>query len=1582
MDDIAGDTSADIPLVQVQADRQTRVEWPKGRATGRIEFSDQLWSGSFGVLQREVRRLTEPTLVRVDFSQVEWADPLPMLSLCATIREVMASAGVRLQLVIGEVNGVSRRRGGFLKFLVQQGFIDCLWVEGRTTCFLDNGPAKDKHELIKLVEETRTSAIYSNSRCLTARLVDLDNQCANNGARRLDTQANEIVSQWLREIDEHCLRRFFERDPELIANVQVKLRIILLELLLNAMEHAFRRSPGVTKTMGVMLRIRRSDDSHQSKQVLQNAIRLENRRCPMLRKFHRNSEDKWLELFAVDNGCGLAADIEEWLQTGNLKLRPLLKKIKPTTNIMSPLAKVLFSQPVSRLSRTEKTTVTGFQHISFVLAEQFDFARLYSMGEWVGSAHPWSHDQHDVTVSTRKRNGIVNTPVGTAWHFCIGLTGTDFDDAGKVIGNWNRLHRDLLDSPDAANAKPMEWAYYDERDLGQGSSKLDWEVDIRKARSLSMWLPGAITKQHIHSWLVFARRTAIARPKEQYFWLICDLAPREAKLFYEVMSREQFDDTEAPRLDVFLVTYTWHCLGVAATALGFAPWRKSKQEKMALKGSRSIFELIRYHDSTVFWDGVIGPDESASNEESSSVRLTKDVAFGAFLAEEIIWSRDTHGRPELVLDGYLDVTEALAAPKRESVARRALRRCWYALDEQLACIAADNLLVSMLPRERRAGSSEWYSGGQLSRPDYVLVNSISVTGQSIRSEGRHTGEVINLLHHPPRRVDGGEPRHETPRNGRIALEWRAGSVTLRPRDANSLPYERIPGTPYVGRGGAKAIPVRRFRRPTDNLESVYFEHSIYAADPQQTYDQFDRLNVLKIGHWSYGPHHQLLTVNLGKAIASETIDRGPMLRWLLRQLEELASLGVSVVIYPSHRVTDALVQALKRLSVESGSSSLPRNFIPVHFLGRHAQTAIRIPSLTYDRIKAALRESAARKAVILDDAVVTGKAQREFGQLLRNAGAEDVMTLGLLTRTGIPLYRNYLVSEYSSKNRFYWRWDVPSLGAGRHCPLCSAIGLAGSLRDSLFLEESSEEISSWIQTWAHSPVETHWERAGLVPGQLPSLREITFGKEWPKDGSMPIPYKLTHRTTTGLAATVVELIRVTAYKEVGLKIARRPAGRELEGKTERREWLRCVAEVLLVQTLLFFDDFEFGELEPRMSDLADLLLEIQLLSDDDLGAVPLELQQLICLTLLLAPEDILPYVVERILDKAGAIEHASVRILVTVGLLLRRTPKLPWENIVRRTLARHTDPEARRRALGFLSRSFATVGKKANDTTAQSCLILFLVLGASDRDSHSGLLRRLLLAKQPQTTGAILHDLQLAASALEHLPNALFQGVTTQLRVRELAAVMRRSADQLVKKLERAPSEQALATELDVLHNTLFLQEDGWIGIRDELAPDVERLTSFLRQCPSHDEWSEYLDHKQRHDPEVVAQWRKRGAVVLPNLSVRCDVSDVKKRLFCPPLALRMVKDYLLNVVHAVRRPGDEFDMHCQLVGAPGGVKLIIRNGCSEPGQVPKPKLSEALLSSLTDLITVSIDTDRKRHEIRVSIGLPVINAIWSKVTK
>jgi hypothetical protein len=92
---------------------------------------------------------------------------------------------------------------------------------------------------------------------------------------------------------------------------------------------------------------------------------------------------------------------------------------------------------------------------------------------------------------------------------------------------------------------------------------------------------------------------------------------------------------------------------------------------------------------------------------------------------------------------------------------------------------------------------------------------------------------------------------------------------------------------------------------------------------------------------------------------------------------------------------------------------------------------------------------------------------------------------------------------------------------------------------------------------------------------------MTFGKEW-IPGEDAVAYEVKHSTTTGLAAMVVELLRITSYRAVGLQIADEPWGKKQRPLDPNRPaWKHASFEILIGQILLFFDDFDFDELTYR-----------------------------------------------------------------------------------------------------------------------------------------------------------------------------------------------------------------------------------------------------------------------------------------------------------------------------------------------------------------------------------------------------------------
>jgi hypothetical protein len=77
------------------------------------------------------------------------------------------------------------------------------------------------------------------------------------------------------------------------------------------------------------------------------------------------------------------------------------------------------------------------------------------------------------------------------------------------------------------------------------------------------WLPGAITKQHIHQWLTaLGNKTDHVRRN----WLIADLSKLQARTLLAVLEKGMVWRPAFPDLDVFVITSDW-----------FLAWLKSKR---------------------------------------------------------------------------------------------------------------------------------------------------------------------------------------------------------------------------------------------------------------------------------------------------------------------------------------------------------------------------------------------------------------------------------------------------------------------------------------------------------------------------------------------------------------------------------------------------------------------------------------------------------------------------------------------------------------------------------------------------------------------------------------------------------------------------------------------------------------------------------------------------------------------------------------------------------------------------------------------------------------------------------------------
>ncbi len=366
--------------------------------------------------------------------------------------------------------------------------------------------------------------------------------------------------------------------------------------------------------------------------------------------------------------------------------------------------------------------------------------------------------------------------------------------------------------------------------------------------------------------------------------------------------------------------------------------------------------------------------------------------------------------------------------------------------------------------------------------------------------------------------------------------------------------------------------------------NLNFAEPLYGRTPEDTYNDFQRLGVLKTGHWKYGSRHDLQTINMRLAFRFSFLELGPLYVWLKDQFKRLFSLDnenktalAQLLIYPSHRVTDSI---LDRIRQDPGFVGvLPEGgMIPVKFLGMHTVSPLLASHLVAYRIQKLVTERnwADWSAVIFDDGAVSGKHMRELTQFLQSLNA-NVYTLALLDRTGLPA-QEAVFEKFSRRHSRLWRWDIPSLGNKRDCPLCQGLAITQTYSDRLPSERQKKRLSEWSELWKVRDVDTEWHHGGLQQTHFVPPLKITFGVDEDSNGKRQ-EKDLFLNNSTAATSVLLELTRLTSRVDVTMKKAK------IVAKTNPDAAIEMIAS----QLLLFLDELNFQEKCDRFIQLLHLI---------------------------------------------------------------------------------------------------------------------------------------------------------------------------------------------------------------------------------------------------------------------------------------------------------------------------------------------------------------------------------------------------------
>jgi len=910
-----------------------------------------------------------------------------------------------------------------------------------------------------------------------------------------------------------------------------------------------------------------------------------------------------------------------------------------TVDPLQRMTQLLFKIPFSRiLNRSEtRSTVTGLLLLGIMLRQDSDFTRIYSGGEWVGSRHPWdkknsTHGHLNIFRQAKLDKSSCAKGLWYAFSIQPDQVRLEYPKERWVIPTFEdrqQLIRGLTLPP--LTIIPDDLCFEDRRlnqfcelpDKWNHDKDLQYEDVFTNTSVVVLRPPRSLQKKQLEKWLgrlASASKTLNENDKAGTF-ILADLSPFQAITYAELINLIKLNDSA--RLDIYLVTEDWAvcCFSKSATNKtidGSVPEINIEKARRFLSGSDAeqqvsalaVQRLLRYADSYVFWKPV-GSERS----------LPSDVYFHGVVS----WSSSydhSHlnktGEKEIFIRGYLDLTRALADIRRYQACHRALRRCLNLFPEFDALVGddfVDSITLDADRGRRRIGPPENEKLAQFNKK--VIIGSIHVTSSTVdrflkRAAIPQGSQELYIFNHP-----------DSLNTSLSVLDW-FPPVPVEPSYYDHVIYKRIPNTPYIGPAGEKTIPFPRFRPPQTGDESL--TESLYKRTPAQTYEDFYLLNALRMGHWVYEKSHDLLTINLYRALELSNLDNGPLIEWLVETVKKLCFDGDRwknnvKMLYPSHALSDQMVSLLKQrifpeISTEDDNNCLSyqfeNNMIPLKFLAStNSVSPFRISPLSYERLKKIIKESGRdclpAHVILLDDGTLSGKTFKELEQLAFALGAQKIETVALVDRTGLPVYYDY-VEEYLKTHHCFWRWDVPTLGYQRGCPLCIALENALSMEKDFPSEPMLSRLKSWQELWRPVEVVNNWENHGLNPKKLikeNGSNNHAFGIY--SRGQDNVSHFIHHKTSTGITAAIVEITFLTSRSNYALKKARKAA-------------LNCPEigiEILAAQILLFFDELEYWPKVDLFCDLLSYLWECEKNSETTALAG-------LCLTLL--DNDLLPEV--------------------------------------------------------------------------------------------------------------------------------------------------------------------------------------------------------------------------------------------------------------------------------------------------------------------------------------------------------------------
>lgn len=528
--------------------------------------------------------------------------------------------------------------------------------------------------------------------------------------------------------------------------------------------------------------------------------------------------------------------------------------------------------------------------------------------------------------------------------------------------------------------------------------------------------------------------------------------------------------------------------------------------------------------------------------------LVREAKLPIFINSEVEWS-DNHS-----IQGYLDFSQLCRIPQcRDFCINRLAILNFLKTDVYFRSI--DRFTEEICEHAN-------YQMGNASNNTSVYIGSVFVSGSSTRMNVERSERFYFFKH-----ANATEADVFSLFEWATSAEWRDKAFSTDPT-ADSH-YKRVGLTPYIAKHGADYWSQKHYVNHGD----------LYCLSQSDTYKVLQRQvgvhpSTLCLGHFDYSNRHDLIGFRMTSLFESDlilnqftpsvnelscsdyiisrfiyalvgSVNQNTLKNTVLNQTlssgrKNALAKKYSAFKKPSSKNKKGIVAYLydfQTTNITEKISSLlaepyQNRIFPIVPTERETDNStLLVPPLLLERIQDAISEAKKENhdeygksevSVLFFVAVpYSVRICREIENLILSMGATDVSLLSLFDR------RRLLVdSNQDGKSVSLGRLDVPSLGDGQSCKICSALRLLETVRSELINDALQKRIGLLIDIWAATKESDNMYRKGIEQRSLVLSKQVE--EEINRICSLHNQSRIGIWTNTALAMFAIEHASITS----------------------------------------------------------------------------------------------------------------------------------------------------------------------------------------------------------------------------------------------------------------------------------------------------------------------------------------------------------------------------------------------------------------------------------------------------------------------